>query len=327
MTIACVYGSGAAAFVEPTVRDLARFVGTHRTDLVGVNLDQAVLQARVMSDVSLVYVLPFEMPRGVEDAPFDLLTSIFPSASVVNALPPHDLSCDRLQLSERLIERGVAVPETLVTDSPEEVRDFIRQNELAILREPNVGGDGGGLLVFCDREGTVVGEAHGRRYVVEFVEASDGARRSLSHGVLSHPPPFFVQRMVTRVGRQGVLLPAPVARAFVVDDHVRFWIESDRERVRRPSDFLLTVESGARRKFVQVVSGEAEKIARRIAKVVGFQIGVVDLIRSDSGYVVLEVATDGRQCMIDRSVKQLPEFREAFDIDKAIAESLMSRLY
>jgi len=325
--IACVYGTGSAAFVEPTVRSMATAAAARGTKVVGVNLEKLLASpSAVMSDVLWLYILPVDLPASAGDELLAVLKSAFPKAQIVNALPAHTLCCNRVLLSERLLDRGVPVPETLLTDSPDEARKFVKQHGHAMLREIQAKGSGSGLLLFCDRDGTVAGEARGRRYVVELDDAGGAGGRELSHGVLTVPPPFFVQRMITRVRRHGVLAPAPVLRAFVIDDHIPFWIESYREKVERPSDFILTADSGALRRFVQVVSDEADKLARRVAEVMGFRIGAVDLIRSDSGFVVLDVITDGPARMIDRSFKDLPEFRAAFDLDRYTIESLMEDL-
>lgn len=326
--IACVYGGGADVFVEPTVRDLAQAAAARDARLVGIPVERLLAPVRRhMFEATQVYVLPFELPGAALEgaAPdggvTDLLRDLFPKAVVANATAAHELSTDRVLLSERLMERGMAVPETLVTSSAEEARDFIRRSEHVVLRDVRVRGRGGGFVAFCDANGTVIGEARGRRYVLELEDAGVGCR--LLHGVLSQPPPFFVQRLITRVGRGGVLLPAQVLRAYVIDDQIPFWTETYRDRVRRPSDFLLSAEAGAPRRFVQVVSDEAAKLALRVAKSVGARIAAVDIIRSDTGYVVLDVVTDGHHLMIDRSFKSLPEYRDAFDLDRHIVDALI----
>lgn len=323
--IVCIYGKGSHAFVEPTLRDLAAAAEARRARLVGATIERlAGPPAAVLPEATFAYLLPFEAPAAEADAPATidaLIASLLPNAAVANSIAAHDLCTDRVLLSERLLERGIPVPETLLTNSPEEARDFIRSHEHVISRDVRMLGRGGGFVVFSDGSGTVIGEARGRRYVIEFEESGLGCR--LRHGVLSHPPPFFLQRLITRVGRAGVLLPAQVLRAYVVDEEIPFWTETYRDRVRRPSDFLLSAEAGAPLRFVQVVSDEAKKLARRVAKVVGARIAAVDIIRSDSGYVVLDVVTDGQHLMIDRSFKSLPEYRGAFDLDRHIVNALI----
>lgn len=316
--IACVYDNGAAVFVESTVRDLARHALALGVEVTGVDIGRIKVPR---STVSLVYVLPFDSPPGCDR--LAELAEAFPSAAIANSPAAHELTTDRVALGERLLERGIPIPESLVTDSPVEAREFIGECQHAVLRDVRAGRRGGGLVVVMTGDGMVAGEIRGRRYVVEF--GDDVADIRLAHGVLSHPPPYFLQRLVTRVGRHGVLNPAPVQRAFVIDEVIPFWIESYRDRASRPSDYLVAAETGARRRFLQVVSDEAEKLVRRVAKVVGSTTCAVDIVRSDSGYVVLDVVTDGRNMIIDRSFKQLPEYRGAFDLDRHIAAALVER--
>ncbi len=324
--IACVYEDGASVFVEPVITGLSEVARRRRVDLAGVCLDHVLEREGVsFPGISTVYVLPCEslLERTGDDL-VTVLGEVFPKAVTANGLTAHRLCNSRVDLDERLIERGIPVPETLLTSSAEEARDFVKKYEHAILREPRTLGAGGGTVVFCDEAGTLVGETRGRRYVMEL--ADGGIGRRLEHGVMSYPPPFLLQRLITRVGRRGVLSPAPVLRGFVVDDHVPFWVESYQDRVRRPSDFLLVPGMGANRRFIQVVSDEADKLVRRVAKVVGSDVAAVDLIRSDSGYVVLDVVTDGPSMIIDRSFKRLPDFRDAFDLDLHIGELLVARV-
>lgn len=321
--IACAFGSGAAAFVEPTVRDLARFTQSRGVDLVGVNIERLTAPR---SDVALVYVLPFEtaptsVPISSATETATALAAAFPNARIANPIVAHELCTDRVALSERLLERGIPVPESVVTDASEEAREFVRRCQHTVLRDVRAGRRGGGLVVVDDGTDTLAGEARGRRYALELRD--DSTDYHLAHGVLECPPPFFLQRLITRVERHGVLAPAPVQRAYVVDERVVFWTEAYRQRAKRPSDFLVSPEDGARRRFIQVVSNEADKLVRRVAKVVGAPIAAVDIVRSDTGYVVLDVVTDGRYMMIDRSFKTLPEHREAFDLDRHIAATLV----
>ena len=128
---------------------------------------------------------------------------------------------------------------------------------------------------------------------------------------------------MTDVGRHGALKPAQILRAYVVGGQVVFWTERYRDRIRRPSDFIISVAFGARYRFLPEVSDAAKTVARRAAEVLGVRVGAVDLIRTGGeGPYVLEVDTDGHHMMIDRSFKQLPEYRDVHDFDGYIAELL-----
>ncbi|OFV88271.1 MAG: hypothetical protein A3J75_00990 [Acidobacteria bacterium RBG_16_68_9] len=295
--------------------------------IVPVTVEDAVAAPWRWRHVERVYVLPFEVPRqlppSLEATPAGLVGSLFPHAGVINSFAAQELCWDKLLTARRLLSRGVPMPDTLITDESDEARQFIREHEHAILKTPRSCGGQGHVVVFLDDDGNVVGEAHGRRYVIEFEPR--GSAPTLSEGILSWPPPFFLQRLITNLGRRGVLLPAQVLRGYVVDGHILFWTERYRARCRRPSDFIINIALGARYRFLPDVSEDARKAAMRAAEVLGVRIGVVDLIRSGSeGPYVLEVDTDGYQMMIDRQFKNIPDFRPAFDFDRFVAEAVVA---
>jgi hypothetical protein len=324
--IACLYGKTAEPFVTPVVADIQAAATARGAEIGAVSIEAVTRAEREWPSVERLYVLPFDVPAGLPpDVPLDppqLLRALFPRAEVINTPAAHELCWDKLAMSRRLLDRGVPIPETLITSDPDEARDFVRRHQQAILKEPRSCGGHGHVVVLADATGTIAGEVPGRRYAVDF--ESSGVGRTLTHGVLSCPPPFYLQRLVTGTGRGGVLAPAQLLRAYIVDGQTTFWAERYRGRLRRPADFIINVTFGAKYRFLPQVSDAAETLARRAAEALGVHVGVVDLIRAgDEGPYVLEVDTDGYHMMIDRSFKQLPEYRDVYDFDRHIAERLL----
>jgi hypothetical protein len=320
-----LYGKSAAAFVEPVVADLRRAVQARHADAVALPIETAVRTPRNWRTVRRVYVLPFDVPMALPAelplAPSELVRALFPHAELVNAPGVHELCWDKLAAAQRLLARGVPMPETLITSDADEASEFVRRHQQAILKEPRSCGGHGHVVLFADERGAIAGEVPGRRYAVELQAA--GVGRTLAHGVLACPPPFYLQRLVTDVGRGGALRPAQILRAYVVDGEIVFWTERYRERLRRPSDFIVSATFGARYRFLRTASAQAETVARRAAEALGVRVGVVDLIRAGSeGPDVLEVDTDGYHMVIDRSFKGLPEYRAIYDFDRYVGELL-----
>lgn len=325
MRIVCLYGATCAPFVESTARALSEHGPDFDAPIVPLTIEAALQEPRRWSHTERVYVLPFDIPHQLPaEIPANasgLLRALFPQATVVNSVAAHDLCWDKIASSERLLARGVPVPDTLITHSAEEAREFIARHEQAILKAPRSSGGEGHLVVFRDDEGTIAGEARGRRYVVEL--DAEATRHHLQDGILSWPPPFYLQRLIAGVGRGGVLRPPQVLRAYIVDGRVVFWTERYRERFQRPSDFILNVALGAKYRFLRGTSEEAQKLAARAAEVLDVRVGVVDIVRAGSdGPYVLEVDSDGYHVMIDRSFTLMPEFRVTHDFDRYIAELL-----
>ena len=324
--IVCLYGQSCAAFVEPVARDLQRSAAALDGEIVLLTVEAAVADRWQWRHVTGAYVLPFDVPLGLPPAlPSTsalLVHALFPEAHVFNDLSTHELCWDRPAAAQRLLARGVPMPDSLITGDPDEVRAFVRTHEYAILKAPRSCG-GQGHLVLCAGEGeALAGECLGRRYALDLQASGDRPR--LEHGVLSVPGPFYAQRLVADVGREGRMSPAQVLRAFIVDGQIVCWMERYRAHHRRPSDFIVSVALGARYRFLHTASDEARKIAARTAEVLGVRFGVVDLIRTGSeGPYPLAAHTDGPHMYIDREFKDIPEFRPTHDFDGFLAEALL----
>ena len=326
--IACLYGRTAEPFVAPVLARLRQAADARGAEIDAVAVEAAVVASREWQSVRRLYVLPFDIPplahSGLPTTVPQFVEALFPNAEIVNAPAVHELCWDKLSMTERLFERGVPMPETLISSDADAAREFVSRHGQAILKAPCSCGGHGHAVLFADASGTIAGEmAPGRRYVVEFAAA--GVRRSLAHGVLSTPPPFYLQRLVARPDRAGTLKPGQIVRAHVVDRQIAFWTEHYRNRVRRPSDFVITATFGAKQRFLPEVSDAVQTAARRAADALGIRVGVVDVIHAgEDGPFVLDVGTDGYHMMIDRSFTELPEYRQIHDFDGSIAELLLA---
>jgi glutathione synthase/RimK-type ligase-like ATP-grasp enzyme len=271
--------------------------------------------------VSRLYVLPFDPPASHAGfAVPDLIAELFPNARPAVAFGTHELCWNKIATQERLLERGVPIPDTLVTTAAEDVIEFVRNHELAVLKENRSCGGSGHLIVWLEGD-VLVGDSGSHRYVIELTEG--GGTRKLEGERLTYPSPFYLQRLIADIDPHGVT-PPQVLRAYVVDREIVCWTERYRERYARPADWIINHALGARYRFVQHISDETRKIALRAADVVGARICAVDLVRTArGGTYVLEVDTDGVHMFIDRSFKQVPEYRDFFDFDRYIAESLL----
>jgi len=317
--IACLYGRDFAPFVEPVVRDLRAAAAAVGGDIQPLTIEAAIAQPQRRADVHRLYVLPFDLPGAASASPAAAIRSLFPHAEVSTSFAVQELCWDKVATEERLLARGVPVPETLMTTDAAEVFAFVRRHRFAILKE-RYGCGGQGHVVLWIEDGRLVGDSGSHRCTVDL--SADG-RRELRDDHLLYPAPFYVQRLIVDIGPRSVL-PAQLLRAYVVDNQIAFWTERYRDRSVRPSDWIINVSLGAKYRFILSVSEEVKKIALRTAEVVGMRIGVVDIIRTtSSGSYVLEVDTDSYHMMIDRQFKDIPDYRDFFDLDRYIAEALL----
>ncbi len=324
--IACLYGRAFGPFVEPIVNDLHAAAAAAGHELGALTIETAVTRPSLCASVRRLYVLPFDPPergpgstgRDAPDAHATLVRALFPRAEIVTSFATQDLCWDKLATQERLRDRGLPVPDTLVSTDPQECRDFVARHGFALLKE-RFGGAGQGHIVVWLEDGRLLGDGGSHEYTMELVTEGE---RHLDGERLVYPGPFYLQRLVADGGPRGVT-PGQVLRAYVVDNHVPFWTERFRDHYERPADWIINVARGAKYRFVQNVSEEAKKIALRCVEVAGLRVGVVDMIRTGSqGPYVLGIVTDSCHMVIDRQFKQIPEYRDFFDLDRYIADLL-----
>lgn len=323
--IGCLYGAPTEPFVGDIVRDLRAGVGAAGGELVPVAVESvAATPALLRPRLDALYVLPFDAPRAAGGAGdvAEFVTRLFPGVPPLTPFAVQELCRDRVALQERLLKHGVATPTALVTDDFREVKAFVREHRFAMLKEP-IAGAGGGPFVVWIEDGGVVGDCGSHQVRLE--PGRDG-RVELDGETLRYPAPFYLQRLIVQHGR-GMPEPGQVLRAYVVDREVRFWTERVRDSYERPSDWIVTAGRGARYRFLHDVRHEASKLALRAAEAVGVVTGVVDIVRTQgAGPCVIGVDVDGWHSVVDRSFKRIPEFRDFFDFDLYVAQSLVRRL-
>jgi glutathione synthase/RimK-type ligase-like ATP-grasp enzyme len=317
--IACLYGEPATPFLAPVVRDLCASAVAAGGKIVPITIEAALRTPECVAETRVLYCLPFDLPAP-DMAPSSVIHRLCPRAELVTSFAAQDLCFDKLATLERLRDRGLPLPETLVSHDSDDVWDFVRRHRYAVLKEQHSSAGQGDFVVWIE-DGELMGDTGSHRYILALTA---GGRRMLQGERLYYPAPFCVQRLVADITPPRVR-PGQVLRAYVVDNEIPFWTERYRDRFVRPSDWLVSAARGARYRFVLSVSEEARKLALRCAEVLGLRVAVVDLIRTGSGGpYVLDVDTDGRHTMIDRQFKAVPEYRDFFNLDRYVAEAILA---
>jgi glutathione synthase/RimK-type ligase-like ATP-grasp enzyme len=319
--IACLYGRDFAPFVEPVVRDLSAAAVDAGGSIRPLTLEAAMADRAVRADVHRLYILPFDAPGtdATSAAAASLIRELFPRTEVVTSFAIQDLCWDKVTTQERLVDRGIPVPDTLMSSEASDVYAFVREHQFAIMKERHSCAGQGHIVVWLDGD-QLVGDCGSHQYTIELIAAGE---RHLDGERLRYAAPFYVQRLVGDRGLRGATA-AQVLRAYVIDGQIALWTERYRDHYVRPADWIVNVGRGAKYRFVQSVSEEMKKIALRSAEVIGLRIAAVDLIHTgSSGPYVLEVDTDSHHMLIDRSFKYIPEYRDFFNLDRYIAEALL----
>lgn len=315
--IAFLYGRAFGIFVEPVARTLRDAVVAAGSDAIVMTIEALRQRDPRAVIVDQVYVLPFDAPAGTE--PAALVAELLPKATIVNSFGAHDLCVDKIATQERLLGRGLPMPDTIITSDARDVYEFVYEHQFALLKEPRSCGGEGHLVVWIE-DGEIYGDSGSHRYKLQLVPQGD---RLVLGETMTYPPPYYVQRMVGGGGRK--VEPPQVLRAYVIDRQIKFWTERYRETYARPSDWIVNVGRGARYRFFADASDDAKKITLRAADILGIRFGVVDLVRTATdGPYIIEADTDGHRMFIDRSFRGLPEYRDIYDFDGAVAQALVA---
>ncbi len=319
MKVATLHSRLFAPWVDAIARDLAAAARSLGGEIEPIVLDDLLASYRFREDIERLYVLPCIAPDGSSVA--QLVRSRLPQAQPFVPFEVQDLCWDKIATQKRLLERGIATPDTLITDDAEEVRQFVKHHTYAILKEP-AGCAGAGHWVLWFEEGTLLAD---NGLAVHRAVLGGSPPTRIVGEELHYPPPYYVQRVVGTFTRYGFEI-GQVLRAYVVENEIRFWSERYRERYRRPGDWILNVARGAQYRFVLSVSEETKNAALRSARAVGARVAAVDLVRTSAdGPLILEVNTDGYHMCIDRSFKEIPEYRDYFDFDRYIARAILAK--
>lgn len=322
--IAVLYGRDFAPYAESAVYDICTAAEAYGGEVRPLSLETAIENPILRGEVRRLYLLPFDPPASSHttlqaEAIATFIRRLFPRVDIVNSMAAHEICWDKLVTQERLVNRGVPVPDTLLTSDPAEVYEFVRRHELAILKEISSCGGQGHIVVWIE-DGRLVGDAGSHQYELDL--APSGTQRLFDRR-LTYPAPYYLQRLMGD-HHMGDFQPGQLLRAYVVDGQVAFWTERYRDHYRRPSDWIISVARGAKYRFVLNVSEEAKKLALRAAEVVDARVAAVDILRATAGLRVLEVDSDGYHMMIDRQFKTVPDYRDFFNLDRFIAEALLA---
>ena len=146
--VVCVYGRAAAPFVEPVVRAICRAAPAGAIRPLAI--EAALQDPGLCAGVHRVYVLPFDAPP--QSGAGAVIRQLFPRAEIAVGFAAQDLCWDRLAVQQRLHDRGLPVPETLVSSDPAEAAEFVLRHGVALLRERHAYGGQGNLAVWCEAD-------------------------------------------------------------------------------------------------------------------------------------------------------------------------------
>ena len=300
MKIGLLYEPAYWFLLEDLVRGLE-----HEISLVGGQSCRLTTATLDQTDVDLVYVLPCDEQEKLRQIEAERL--------VVNSIRAQEIAIDKIATSRLMVENDLPTPETVISQTPDTVVEMLDRYGIALLKSTHLCG-GVGHRILRREGGTITTRRRDQTYQVAF-----GERNRLLDQTLVLAPPYYVQQFVGTTAQTN----DRVYRMYVVGDRVVMGTMRVKEGVDSAEKSIINVATGARYKFLETLDEEMVSLARRLADLIGFEIGVVDFLRDSSGRpLIIEADCDGCHLFICRKFQEAPGYGAPYNFNAYLVKRL-----
>lgn len=269
-------------------------------------VDISTNEIGLVAGVSSAYLIPHALMLD-----FEQLSRTLP---LINSYASQAAAMNKIETSRRLVKNNIPTPETVISNNFSDIADLINEKGTIMLKYPFGCAGFGHFVVYKD--GGIAATTTKGRYPIE--ERSD----HLVIGEETVVPPYYAQEFISFKG--DTRSNDRVFRLYVVGDKVRMATLRIKDGVEKPEESIINIAQGAHYEFIRDIEPGMASAALRVADVVGFDVGVVDLLVSSTGkYYVIECDCDGRYSAVDRKFSELPGFSNNFNFNRMIAQRLV----
>lgn len=257
------------------------------------------------TDIDLVYVLPCDE--------IETLKQIEAERLVINSVRSQEIAIDKIATSRLIIENDLPTPETTISQTPDAVIEILDRYGIALLKSTNLCG-GAGHRILRREGGTITTRRRDRTYQVAF-----GRCNRILNQTLVLAPPYYVQQFIGTAAQTNDC----VYRMYVVGKKVVMGTMRVKEGVDTAEQSIINFATGARYEFLEILDEEMVSFALRLADLIGFEIGVVDLLRDPSGCpLLIEADCDGRHLFICRKFQEAPGYSCPYNFNAHLVKRL-----
>lgn len=300
MKIGLLYEPAYWFLLEDLVRELEgeiRLVGGQSYHLTIATLNQ--------TDVDLVYVLPCDEQ--------ETLKQIKAGPLVINSVQSQEIAIDKIATSRLMGANNLPTPETVISQCPSAVVKMLDRYGIALLKSTNLCG-GAGHRILRYGGGTITTRRRDQTYQVAFGECNHILDQTL---VLA--PPYYVQQFIGTTAQTN----DRVYRMYVVGNRVVMGTMRVKEDVDTAEQSIINFATGARYEFLHTLDEEMVSLALRLADVIGFESGVVDILRDPSGRpLIIEADCDGCHLFICRKFQEASEYSSSYNFNAHLVKRL-----
>ena len=300
MKIGLLYEPVYWFLLENLVRGLEheiRLIGGQSYRLTTATLDQ--------TDVDLVYVLPCDEQETLKQLEAERL--------VINSIRAQEIAIDKIATSRLMVENNLPTPETVISQTPDAVVEMLDRYGIALLKSTNLCG-GVGHRILRREGGAITTRRRDQTYQIAF-----GEHNRLLDQTLVLAPPYYVQQFIGTTAQTN----DRVYRMYVVGNKVVMGTMRVKEGVDTAEKSIINVATGARYEFLQTLDEEMVSLALRLADLIGFEIGVVDLLCESSGRpLLIEADCDGCHLFVCRKFQEAHGYGTPYNFNAHLVKRL-----
>ena len=301
MKIGLLYEPAYWFLLEKLILDLeheVHLIGGQTVRLSPADLDNA--------NVDVSYVLPCE---AIEN-----LKRIEKQQLFINSVRAQEIAINKIATSRLLIDNGLPTPKTIISQTHEPILNALDEFGILLLKSTNLCG-GFGHRVLRRRGAKITTFSRGQSYQVIF-----GERNHIRDKTIVLGPPYYAQQFIGGATKQS---NDRVWRMYVVGKRVVMGTLRVKEGVDTPENSIINVATGAHYTFLETLDDEMGTLALRVAALIGFEVGVVDFLRTASGQpLIIEADCDGCYLFICRKFQEAEGYEPRYNFNTYIAQHL-----
>ena len=301
MKIGLLYEPAYWFLLEKLILDLeheVHLIGGQTVRLSPADLDNA--------NVDVSYVLPCE---AIEN-----LKRIEKQQLFINSVRAQEIAINKIATSRLLIDNGLPTPKTIISQTHEPILNALDEFGILLLKSTNLCG-GLGHRVLRRRGAKITTFSGGQSYQVIF-----GERNHIRDKTIVLGPPYYAQQFIGGATKQS---NDRVWRMYVVGKRVVMGTLRVKEGVDTPENSIINVATGAHYTFLETLDDEMVTLALRVAALIGFEVGVVDFLRTASGQpLIIEADCDGCYLFICRKFQEAEGYEPRYNFNTYITQHL-----
>lgn len=244
------------------------------------------------------------------------LNNFLKARKTINDIELQNCFISKPHTDNLLMSYGFSIPTNTIAYSREELMDFIKENRIVILKQPNECGGAGHFILTPFKA-----YAGSKKY--DWIALKKGKRlaRIVAENRVLFAPPFYVQKFLPPDNEE-------IWRAYIVGGRVKFLSTRQRQQINNIGDYIINVCRGAEyRLWQRHEKKNVVKFALKIASRIKIDVGTIDILLSDGQPYALEIDCDGIHTMICREFYHAASYDPSkFDLDFFIAEWLKKKI-